>query len=258
MTTPIDRFLVKKLLEAASTFPWSVQGMGMFRLYLSKELRLHVWDPAFRTPGVSDIHTHPWDFTSHVVVGKITDHVYVEAPSSEAALSEQGLPTHMMGTIVCGPNPTVRGASELCRVKLRERSVYDITSGLSYKRVAQEIHRSEPESYTVTIIERRFHADTEHAQVYWPLGTEWVSAEPRDATNAEVAQMASRTLERWKDVWSGSEVNRRGVIGRCTEPGKTCLACDRMGYHVEPVWEKQKVQPEEVGDLTKALFRAKP
>ena len=61
--------LVKTILEASrhgGISGWSLQGLGMFRLYLSHEKRLHVWDARFRTSDVSVIHTHPWHFTSEV------------------------------------------------------------------------------------------------------------------------------------------------------------------------------------------------
>lgn len=71
-------------------------------------------------------------------------------------------------------------------VYLSELSSVTYGLGCFYEQRARDIHASYPEDGTVTIISRHFHENTEHARVFYPIGTEWVSAEPRPATYEEV------------------------------------------------------------------------
>jgi hypothetical protein len=57
--------------------------------------------------------------------------------------------------------------------------------------------RAPPNPGTVTIVERRFKADTEHAFVFYPRNEKWVSAEPRPATPEEVITITQIALRRW-------------------------------------------------------------
>jgi hypothetical protein len=187
-----QQLLVVKLLENADRLEWSAQGLGMLRTYLSKEVRLHIWHSSLRVPNVSKIHNHPWDFRSEVVVGEIVNRVYRPGGAS---------PTHTMGTIRCGVGGGLVRAehsgtsSELpVRLVLTENSTYP--AGTSYSERADELHETEASDGTVTIVTRSFKADTEHATVCYPLGTSWVSAEPRPATRDEVQKVLAVALAR--------------------------------------------------------------
>src|SRR6266702_4521226 len=85
---------LRKLLEKPDN-RWQLQGMGMFRLYLTKEWRLHLWDDRFKVPNVTMIHDHPWDFDSYILAGKLTNQVYQKVPNCAWSHREE--------TIVCGP-----------------------------------------------------------------------------------------------------------------------------------------------------------
>lgn len=184
------KLLVKAILLRAAAFDgWSVQGLGMFRLYLSKEQRLHVWDPNFAVTNVSTIHSHPWHFTSYVVSGRITDRLY-----EEKRLGFQSA-THGKQKIVCGPGGGAIGDT-LEPVTLSLLQEVTIEEGNSYGLSADALHESVPEPGVVTIITREFREDTEHAFVCFPWGEKWISAEPRKATMQEVESMASRALAR--------------------------------------------------------------
>lgn len=76
------KLLVKAILEKARAYKWSIQGFGMLRLYLSAEVRLHVWDSRFRVPGVTDIHDHSWDFESEVAAGEVLQRRYLVVPNA--------------------------------------------------------------------------------------------------------------------------------------------------------------------------------
>ncbi len=185
---------IKKILEQAPAFKWSLQGFGMFRLYLSKEVRLHVWDDRFAVPNVSTIHTHPWDFVSHVISGVITDKLYSMGKPADPYPRFPPKP-YMKQEIVCGPGGGTCGTERLETLyQVREERYW---AGRGYRRESYAIHESVPEPGTVTLVERSFHADTEHAFVFWPAGQEWVSAEPREALEHEVISMAELALERW-------------------------------------------------------------
>lgn len=178
------RLLVRTILANASAYRWSLQGFGMFRLYLSTRTRLHVWDPEFAVPGVSTIHTHPWHFLSTVVAGRMVDRLYGRVENAD--------PTHHIQRIVCGPGGCAVG--EPGRTTLRLLQEVAIGEGKAYGLTADALHESRPEPGTITIIDREFREDNEHAYVCFPLGTSWVSAEPRDATRDEIMSMAARAI----------------------------------------------------------------
>lgn len=190
----IDKLLVRRILESAghhNQHQWSVQGLGMFRLYLSAEVRLHVWDSRFKVEGVSTIHDHPWHFKSEVVAGALTDIVYTRWKTTEPV---RHLPYNMQ-TLRCGEGCELLG--EPAAVTLRVVSEERIRESESYSRIRSEIHESFPEDGTVTLVTRRFEGDPDLANVFYPRGGKWMSAEPRPAEQLEVLQMASRALERW-------------------------------------------------------------
>lgn len=171
----LTRKLVSQILKAPYNIKWSVQGLGMLRMYLSENLRLHIWHNDFRVPNVSTVHDHPWDFESSIVAGQITNKRYVPAV--------EGTP-FMHNLIKCGEGG---GLTEVPprSVMLEALPFETYRTDESYNQDAQEIHETEALDGTITIIRRTFHKDTEHAHVFWQ-GSGWVSAEPREATQAEV------------------------------------------------------------------------
>lgn len=187
----IEKLLVKKILEKPSGHDWSLQGFGMLRLYLSDEVRLHVWDSRYAVDDVSTVHTHPWDFRSLVVAGEIINRRFdeYETPGSEF----RSLDGFRRQTIKCGEGGGLVGTPEDVWLRGGTPEVY--LEGESYVQAAHEIHASLPRDGTVTIVTREFKEDTEHAYVYFE--GEWVSAEPRRATLGEVITICRRSLERW-------------------------------------------------------------
>lgn len=193
------RLFVKHLLQNADRFEWSIQGLGMLRTYLSREVRLHIWDSSAVVPAVSSIHDHPWDFESQIIAGRLVNRLYEVVENGRGARS--GLvavgssPTHMGAVIQCGAKACVVGEP-----KPHVLRVYDTAlciSGGRYRQHAEELHESVPqEDGTITLVTRRFKKDTEHARVFWPVGTEWVDAKPRPATDEEVNRIVARGLER--------------------------------------------------------------
>ena len=66
--------LVRSILEDPAGRPWVMQELGLLAVWLDErhEHRLHLWDPAAAV-GDPPIHDHPFDFTSTVIAGEITN-----------------------------------------------------------------------------------------------------------------------------------------------------------------------------------------
>lgn len=186
----VTKAAVRKILERPLGHEWSLQGFGMLRLYLSDELRMHVWDSRYAAEGVSEVHTHPWNFHSLVVAGKVVNQRLVESEAVEAVRYNRRL-------ILCGTGGGLCDTSPECEVGLLRFPEEVYYEGCEYTQKAEEIHISAPADGTVTVVEREFLDDADHAFVYWPAGTEWGTAEPRTATAGEVQAIAENALKSW-------------------------------------------------------------
>ena len=67
----ITKDIVSFILDHPADDGWTLQGLGMLRLYLTPTLRLHVWDSRYAVEGVSTMHNHSWHFSLYVVAGEI-------------------------------------------------------------------------------------------------------------------------------------------------------------------------------------------
>lgn len=186
----IKRILMKAVMYKPETFEWSLQGMGMLRLYFGPELRLHIWDSRYRVPNVSLIHDHPWGFESYVVAGIIRNQRY--------KVTTGGCTSHSMQTIQCGVGGCLKGGPKDVFLTPAPE-VESIYAGDTYHQDRAELHASFPEDGTVTLIRRVFDGatDLDTAHVCWPVGEEWVSAEPRPAAPEEVVDIIQYSLNRW-------------------------------------------------------------
>jgi hypothetical protein len=168
---------------------WSIQGFGMLRTYLDTEQahRLHIWDAARANEEVSTIHDHPWDFTSRLYSGTLTNVRFIE---DETAQLYQG------ARIRCGVGGGLvdDGPAELHGLREEADGLY--LPGDTYSMEAPELHESLPSAGAVTVISRTFKGDRDHARVFWATG-DWVTAEPRKATPAEVLAFTKLALSRW-------------------------------------------------------------
>lgn len=182
------RELVRDILEHPECRDWTLQGLGMLRTYLTEELRLHVWDKHFAVPGVSELHTHPWALDSLVVAGALRNVRY--RPTGKV----NGMP-YMRQRLKCGAGACLEGEPELAFLRAMEVEYY--AAGECYHQEAYEIHQSFPENGTVTLVQRTFNGDRDHALVFWPYEMGWVTAEPRPATEMEVQAITSNALQRW-------------------------------------------------------------
>ncbi len=185
------RALVREILRSPLRREWSVQGFGMLRTYLDadKRFRLNIWDGLLSVPGVSTIHDHPWHFKSLIVNGGFINIRYVQSETEGAPYN-----WNLIQTGPGGGKGNIGGVVKLVR---QEPEHYE--PGEIYNQVASEIHESIYADGTVTLNDRRRLPDGDHARVFWPLGSEWVDAEPRAATEAEVLNTIARALlKEWK------------------------------------------------------------
>lgn len=187
----IDLAFARHIVAHPYGFDWTLQGFGMFRLYLSPELRLHVWSPSHAIPNVTMLHTHPWHFESHILQGEMRDRSYRVVSPNEYPANQEPM-THRERRIRCGPGGCDTGeARDVCLLAVDDRR---FGAGGIYRRRATSLHESEPTPGCITVIRRTFLADTEHALVYCTLGEPWVSAEPRPATRMEIEEMREVAL----------------------------------------------------------------
>jgi hypothetical protein len=184
-----NKLLVKRILETATQHEWSLQGFGMLRLYLSREVRLHIWDNRYQIDDVSIIHNHPWHFRSEVIAGQMLNtNYYVHSGD-----------THFMQKIKPGEDCTALSKPEPVLLEPTSHVCYD--EGQMYVQDAPTLHESIFEDGTITLVSRwgrESHQD--EALSAWPsnLGEDgWVSAAPRLATDEEVLDITGRALERW-------------------------------------------------------------
>lgn len=180
---------VRDILRNPLHREWTLQGFGMLRTYITKEIRLHVWDDRFATANVSVMHTHPWDFTSDVVVGEMWNFRFRECNDSFGPV------THNRQLLQCGAGGGVKEEPSLVRMLECSREI--VSETCSYNESADETHISIPTRGCVTLVTRTFRFDTEHAYVYWPVGTQWVSAEPRKATDSEVHTICDHSIRKY-------------------------------------------------------------
>lgn len=167
---------------------WTMQGLGMLRLKLpgAPNHRLHLWANENYYAGTSDVHTHPWDFSSQIFSGMIENVRFLEGTRE---------PTHYTQTIVCGPSGCVKGEKRLTRLVPCPPEFY--RAGDSYSMRRDEIHRSRPSDGAVTMITRVPNPGEDIARVFWPKSDEWTSAAARPATPDEVERICHLVLRRW-------------------------------------------------------------
>jgi len=179
---------------------WSVQGLGMMRCYLPEggaytnpTQRLHIWHSSLKTFGATPMHNHPWNFYSEVMFGEVRQHraVIVGDDSSVRAMP------YKRQRILCGEGGGPTGEPEKVRLATKPMECYGV--GATYYQDAEEIHHSYPINNTVTVISREFNEDRDHADVFIPMGAEFVSAEPRPATRAEILFITRQVLHEYQE-----------------------------------------------------------
>jgi len=205
---PVQQFykpLVKAILVNAIHYEWSVQGFGMFRLYLKdgtfgrQSVRLHLWDSRWRVPNVTLLHTHPWSLHSHVVAGTIANHLYrkLDRLATVSATSDLIDGVYREIPLQAGYGGGLLG--EGTAVILVRPEIVTYQEGQSYHQEPGDIHSSHPYDGTVTLCIREVPQgwNPDHAFVYRREQEPWVSAEPRRAARDEIQAAAKYALQQW-------------------------------------------------------------
>lgn len=203
----ITKLLVKNILEKAHSYKWSLQGLGMLRLYLSDEVRLHVWDTRYKFYNASPVHDHPWDLSSQVIAGQIRNVIYTECDLCFGR-GHCLCVGYKRQTIKCGSGSCLVGEPKVVRLLCKTQMVYE---GEEYHQAAEEIHETKPLDGTVTIVTRTFKEDRDHAHVFWPAEITWGSAEPRPATSEEIEAITQNALNKWfyqKDAATAKSISQ--------------------------------------------------
>lgn len=173
----MKEFLAREMLRPTPGAQWSVQGMGMLRYYAQDLGRIHIWDAGLRYPGVSMIHSHAWDLDSTIVSGRLFNTRFLEP----TYLCD---PSHYKKTIITGYN--CREATPARYTTLIPLPAEERRAGEQYSQRACEIHRTDAADGTITVMQRREIKGDHQADVFWELGSQWGSAQPRPATDEEV------------------------------------------------------------------------
>lgn len=183
----ITQSQIKEILTSPLNYPWTIQGFGMLRLWIDPDgtERLHIWDTETANEDVSTLHTHPWDFDSVIISGKLINQRYnVEYYGNSTP------PDHHFkaSTIKTGEGGYLSGTPFNIRAIKRQPEYYSTED--NYHQDAEEYHESYPEKGCVTLIRRNFRFNR-FATVGWAHGTNWVTAEPRAATPEEIIRFTS-------------------------------------------------------------------
>ena len=183
MGRAVNEVLVRTILEHAADYPWRLQGIGLLALRLDdrREFRLHVWDPDGGM-GEPPIHDHPYDFTSTIVVGRLTNTRYVEDPTGDEVCRERFSPA----------DETDR-RSDMIRLRATSRT---LGPGEHYHQLADELHDSRQAPGTVTIIRCRWR-DRPELTVCLRPGAPWVSGQARPATPDEIKRITTSALDQF-------------------------------------------------------------
>ncbi len=181
MDDALNRTLVQTILQHAEDFPWRMQDIGLLGLRLDerREYRLHVWD-ASRMDGEPPIHDHPFDFTSTIVAGEMTNTRYEVDPAGEEYTRFRYSP----------PDEEAR-RSDVVRLSATATT---FTEGGQYRQLAPELHASQQQPGTVTVIRRSF-VDVAELTVCLREDAPWQSGHARPATSEEVKRLTAKALE---------------------------------------------------------------
>lgn len=187
----LDGFL-DYLLEHPFDFPWSVQGLGMLRLYLNDRDRLNIWHNDGRI-GASPIHDHYWGFQSFILAGKLINERYIQSPD--------GLPKSRF-KIITGEGTVVLEGPEDDNLKLV--SSWSYYPGETYTQIPADIHETQFIDGTMTIIRRtQYLEQRDRANVWTDRGLPYVSAEPRAATKDEIMLFVDAAKNQLKEARNG-------------------------------------------------------
>jgi hypothetical protein len=181
MSETLSRALVLTILQHAEDFPWRMQDIGLMSLRLDdrREHRLHLWDPSY-CDGDPPVHDHPYDFTSTIFAGELTNIRYKDDPTGDEYMRFR----YLTGAEDERRSDTVRLSS----------TATILTEGNQYRHFAPELHASWQKPGTVTAI-RCSWVEARELTVCLRDGGSWHSGQSRDATREEIKGFAAKALD---------------------------------------------------------------
>jgi hypothetical protein len=181
MSETLRRALVLTMLQHAEDLPWRMQDIGLMGLRLDdrREYRLHVWDPSF-CDDEPPIHDHPYDFTSTIIAGELTNTRYEEVSEGDEYVRFRY-------------SPGAEGERRSDAVNLSSTAT-TFTEGSQYRQLAHELHASWQQPGTVTAIRCSWVEAPELTVCVRDEGS-WRSERGRDATREEIKSFTAKALE---------------------------------------------------------------
>ena len=173
--------IVKQVMENPFNYEWELQGFGMLRTYIDKDTRLQIWLKDFIVPGVTDIHTHPWDFESFIYQGQISNFIFKEYALHDQVSGEWFQSDRCL--ILTGVTAFVK---EKTPIILKPLDKVEYSRGDIYFHGKDVPHRINFVDGTITILTKSNIHEDSLAYSYVQNGGEWVSAAPRIATKEEI------------------------------------------------------------------------
>lgn len=190
----IESALVLSILKQFRSYQWTRQGFGFIRTKIENVGRIHIWDSRLAVPLVSTMHTHPWPLKSKIISGELINQRFVKK-------EDRTVPFRLFGTpMICSAIATGEGGGligEPVEIEMFGGAPEFYIPGDVYEQRPEEVHRTIAQDGTITLIERPQGPPLEEAQVFWPRGTKWVSAEPQTISDWELEQTVKHALARW-------------------------------------------------------------
>lgn len=180
MDAEVDRSFVTGLLRRAGELSWTMQDIGLLGLWLDdrREVRLHVWGPG-RGDKDPPVHDHPFDFTSTVIAGELTDTVYRADPGGDEYVRFR-----------YPPGEEDRRRADAVRLSA---SATTYPEGAGYRHGTAELHSSRQLPGTVTVIRCAFVPVPELTVCHRDAGS-WCPGRSRPATPGEVEAFTTAAL----------------------------------------------------------------
>ncbi len=194
----IQSALVRSIIEKWQSYEWTIQGFGFARTKIANVGRIHVWDSRIAVPLVSTAHTHPWPLHSCIISGELINCRFTYKDERVVPYRTIGL-KYWHSKIATGEGGGLIGEPD--EVELFACAPDLFIPGDDYQQEPTVIHRTIAQDGTVTLMTRPQGPPLEEADVFWPLGFKWVSAEPRPPKGDwELDPIMTLALERWQSV----------------------------------------------------------
>ena len=187
MLRPLQ-LVVFQILDKAVEYEWTMQGFGLLRMYIKDKARLHIWDDRLEYPNVSKIHNHSWDLKSTIISGRLFNIQYQKVDDS------LNKPTHWHSRFVCGLNTKQLAEPEAVILKRGFSERYE--PGQTYSQKAEEIHLTEADRGTITLMERQLDGAFGEADLFWSIDKEWGTAKPEIADKETIHKCCGFAMKR--------------------------------------------------------------